>query len=61
MPLPFVEVDNCRETAEEIADSLEKYARFLQGETKGRFVGGPSRYFRTGHWSEVAARGVTVK
>lgn len=28
VPLPFIEADNCHETAEEIADKLEKYARF---------------------------------
>lgn len=29
VPLLFIGVDNCRETAEELADKLEKYARFF--------------------------------
>ncbi|MGW1552948.1 hypothetical protein ACWCQX_40730, partial [Streptomyces sp. NPDC002346] len=34
MPLLFIEVDNCHETAEEIADKLEKYARFFRRKVK---------------------------
>ncbi|MFD3875876.1 replication-relaxation family protein [Streptomyces sp. NPDC058623] len=34
MPLLFIEVDNCHETAEELADKLEKYARFFRRKTK---------------------------
>lgn len=34
VPLLFIEVDNCHETAEELADKLEKYARFLQRQVK---------------------------
>ncbi|WP_228974746.1 replication-relaxation family protein [Streptomyces sp. DH12] len=30
VPLLFIEVDNCHETAEELADKLEKYARFFR-------------------------------
>jgi hypothetical protein len=30
VPLLFIEVDNCHETAEELADKLEKYARFFK-------------------------------
>ncbi|MFE2038597.1 replication-relaxation family protein [Streptomyces scopuliridis] len=34
LSLLFIEVDNCHETAEEIADKLEKYARFFRRKTK---------------------------
>ncbi|WP_241519037.1 replication-relaxation family protein [Streptomyces sp. CB03238] len=34
VPLLFMEVDNCHETAEELADKLEKYARFLRRKVK---------------------------
>ncbi|GGS13280.1 MULTISPECIES: replication-relaxation family protein [Streptomyces] len=34
MPLLFIEVDNCHETAEEIAGKLGKYARFVRREVK---------------------------
>ncbi|WP_232837948.1 hypothetical protein [Streptomyces atratus] len=34
MPLLFVEVDNCHETAEELADKLEKYAWFFRRKVK---------------------------
>ncbi|WP_405996718.1 replication-relaxation family protein [Streptomyces sp. NBC_00829] len=34
VPLLFIEVDNCHETAEELADKLEKYARFFRREMK---------------------------
>ena len=34
VPLLFVEVDNCHETAEELADKLEKYARFFRRKVK---------------------------
>ncbi|MEU1106632.1 replication-relaxation family protein [Streptomyces tibetensis] len=30
VPLLFIEVDNCHESAEELADKLEKYARFFR-------------------------------
>ncbi|MFJ8856326.1 replication-relaxation family protein [Streptomyces sp. NPDC102437] len=33
-PLLFIEADNCHETAEELADKLEKYARFFRRKTK---------------------------
>ncbi|MFE1453404.1 replication-relaxation family protein [Streptomyces olivaceoviridis] len=34
VPLLFVEVDNCHETAEELADKLEKYVRFFLRKVK---------------------------
>ncbi|MFI9588344.1 replication-relaxation family protein [Streptomyces sp. NPDC052236] len=34
VPLLFIEVDNCHETAEELADKLEKYARFFRRKMK---------------------------
>ncbi|MFF8604114.1 replication-relaxation family protein [Streptomyces sp. NPDC015232] len=34
VPLLFIEVDNCHETAEELADKLEKYARFFRRNVK---------------------------
>ncbi|MDX3078593.1 replication-relaxation family protein [Streptomyces sp. MI02-7b] len=34
VPLLFVEVDNCHESAEELADKLEKYARFFRRQVK---------------------------
>ncbi|MFE2528415.1 replication-relaxation family protein [Streptomyces sp. NPDC059382] len=34
MPLLFIEVDNCHETAEELALKLEKYARFFHRKMK---------------------------
>ncbi|PJM98632.1 hypothetical protein CG740_34925 [Streptomyces sp. CB01201] len=34
VPLLFIEVDNCHETAEELAAKLEKYARFFRRKTK---------------------------
>ncbi|MEU2135228.1 replication-relaxation family protein [Streptomyces sp. NPDC018352] len=34
VPLLFIEADNCHETAEELADKLEKYARFFRRKTK---------------------------
>ncbi|WP_406415202.1 replication-relaxation family protein [Streptomyces sp. NBC_00873] len=34
VPLLFIEVDNCHETAEELADKLEKYARFFRRRVK---------------------------
>ncbi|MEU3226757.1 replication-relaxation family protein [Streptomyces sp. NPDC006976] len=34
VPLLFIEVDNCHETAEELAAKLEKYARFLRRKVK---------------------------
>ncbi|MFJ2847064.1 replication-relaxation family protein [Streptomyces griseofuscus] len=34
VPLLFIEVDNCHETAEELADKLEKYARFFKRNVK---------------------------
>ncbi|MGI5359452.1 replication-relaxation family protein [Streptomyces sp. CA-252508] len=34
VPLLFIEVDNCHETAEELADKLEKYARFFRRKVK---------------------------
>ncbi|MFD3778170.1 replication-relaxation family protein [Streptomyces sp. NPDC058612] len=34
MPLLFIEVDNCHETAEELALKLEKYARFFRRKMK---------------------------
>ncbi|MBK3384600.1 MULTISPECIES: hypothetical protein [unclassified Streptomyces] len=34
MPLLFIEVDNCHETAEELALKLEKYARFFRRTAK---------------------------
>ncbi|MER7048348.1 replication-relaxation family protein [Streptomyces jumonjinensis] len=34
VPLLFIEVDNCHETAEELAAKLEKYARFLRRTVK---------------------------
>ncbi|MFG3042877.1 replication-relaxation family protein [Streptomyces sp. NPDC048330] len=34
VPLLFIEADNCHETAEELADKLEKYARFYRRKMK---------------------------
>ncbi|MGI5485155.1 replication-relaxation family protein [Streptomyces lavendofoliae] len=34
VPLLFIEVDNCHETAEELADKLEKYVRFFLRKVK---------------------------
>ncbi|MFD4130547.1 replication-relaxation family protein [Streptomyces globisporus] len=34
VPLLFIEVDNCHETAEELAAKLEKYARFFRRRVK---------------------------
>lgn len=34
VPLLTVEVDNCHETAEELADKVEKYARFFRRQVK---------------------------
>ncbi|MDX2708233.1 hypothetical protein PV350_36110 [Streptomyces sp. PA03-6a] len=34
MRLLFVEVDNCHESAEELAGKLEKYARFFRRQVK---------------------------
>ncbi|MFI6063153.1 replication-relaxation family protein [Streptomyces sp. NPDC051286] len=34
VPLLFIEVDNCHEIAEELADKLEKYARFFRRKVK---------------------------
>ncbi|MCY0930999.1 replication-relaxation family protein [Streptomyces sp. H27-H1] len=34
VPLLFIEADNCHETAEELADKLEKYARFFRKKAK---------------------------
>ncbi|WP_224756489.1 replication-relaxation family protein [Streptomyces sp. col6] len=34
IPLLFIEVDNCHETAEELAGKLEKYARFYHRKVK---------------------------
>ncbi|MET9656759.1 replication-relaxation family protein [Streptomyces sp. NPDC006510] len=34
VPLLFIEVDNCHETAEELAAKLEKYARFFRRKVK---------------------------
>jgi hypothetical protein len=34
VPLLFIEVDNCHESAEELADKLEKYARFFRRKVK---------------------------
>ncbi|MGW8065978.1 replication-relaxation family protein [Streptomyces ziwulingensis] len=34
VPLLFIEVDNCHETAEELAAKLEKYARFFKRQVK---------------------------
>ncbi|MEU9064954.1 replication-relaxation family protein [Streptomyces sp. NPDC048430] len=34
VPLLFIEVDNCHETPEELADKLEKYARFFRRKVK---------------------------
>ncbi|MFE6973000.1 replication-relaxation family protein [Streptomyces sp. NPDC057682] len=34
VPLLFIEVDNCHETADELADKLEKYARFYRRKVK---------------------------
>ncbi|MET9511999.1 hypothetical protein ABZX62_26690 [Streptomyces flavidovirens] len=34
VPLLFIQVDNCHETAEELADKLEKYGRFFRRKVK---------------------------
>ncbi|MCL3995508.1 replication-relaxation family protein [Streptomyces lavenduligriseus] len=50
--LLFIEVDNCHETAEEIAGKLEKYARFFRRTVKD--TDGTERLMWRTRWSAPA-------
>ncbi|MFD9360045.1 replication-relaxation family protein [Streptomyces sp. NPDC060031] len=52
MPLLFIEVDNCHETAEELALKLEKYARFFR--RKVRDTDGKERPMWRTRWTAPA-------
>ncbi|MEV2256910.1 replication-relaxation family protein [Streptomyces sp. NPDC050147] len=54
VPLLFIEVDNCHETAEEIADKLHKYARFFHRKVKE--TDGSERPMWRTRWSAPAGR-----
>ncbi|MEU6950626.1 hypothetical protein ABZ957_36305 [Streptomyces sp. NPDC046316] len=54
MPLLFIEVDNCHETAEELAAKLEKYARFFRRKVKD--TDGRERPMWRTHWNAPATR-----
>lgn len=54
VPLLFIEVDNCHETAEEIADKLQKYARFFR--RKVRDTDGTERPMWRTRWSAPEGR-----
>ncbi|GGP00259.1 replication-relaxation family protein [Wenjunlia tyrosinilytica] len=54
VPLLFIEVDNCHETAEEIADKLEKYARFFKRRMKD--TDGRERPMWRTRWTVPAGR-----
>ncbi|WP_205576567.1 MULTISPECIES: replication-relaxation family protein [Streptomyces] len=51
-PLLFTEVDNCHETAEQIAAKLEKYGRFFR--RKGKDTDGRERPMWRTRWSAPA-------
>ncbi|MEV5142567.1 replication-relaxation family protein [Streptomyces syringium] len=52
VPLLFIEVDNCHETAEELAAKLEKYARFFRRKVKD--TDGKERPMWRTRWSAPA-------
>ncbi|CAL9672441.1 replication-relaxation family protein [Streptomyces sp. enrichment culture] len=52
VPLLFIEVDNCHETAEELAGKLEKYARFFRRTVKD--TDGTERLMWRTRWSAPA-------
>ncbi|MEK8141703.1 hypothetical protein NKH18_01005 [Streptomyces sp. M10(2022)] len=54
MALLFIEVDNCHETPEELADKLEKYARFLRRKMKD--TDGKERPMWRTRWTAPAGR-----
>ncbi|MFD9606266.1 replication-relaxation family protein [Streptomyces sp. NPDC059970] len=54
VPLLFIEVDNCHETAKEIADKLEKYARFFR--RKMQDTDGKERPMWRTRWTFPAGR-----
>ncbi|MFG2220424.1 replication-relaxation family protein [Streptomyces sp. NPDC048685] len=54
VPLLFIEVDNCHETAEELADKLEKYARFFRRKMKD--TDGKERPMWRTRWTAPAGR-----
>jgi transposase-like protein len=54
VPLLFIEVDNCHETAEELADKLEKYARFFK--RKGKDTDGKERPMWRTRWTVPEGR-----
>ncbi|SEE51295.1 Replication-relaxation [Streptomyces sp. 2131.1] len=59
VPLLFVEVDNCHETAEELADKLEKYARFFRRKVKDT-VGKAQPMWRT-RWTTPLGTWATTR
>ncbi|MCZ0210724.1 replication-relaxation family protein [Streptomyces sp. UMAF16] len=54
VPLLFIEVDNCHETAEELAAKLEKYARFFRRKVKD--TDGIERPMWRTHWTVPLGR-----
>lgn len=54
VPLLFIEVDNCHETAEELAAKLEKYARFFK--RKAKDTDGKERPMWRTRWTAPEAR-----
>ncbi|MGZ2360970.1 replication-relaxation family protein [Streptomyces sp. 372A] len=56
VPLLFVEVDNCHETAEELADKLEKYARFYRRKVKD--TGGKAQPMWRTRWNTPPGTGL---
>ncbi|WP_239569327.1 replication-relaxation family protein [Streptomyces sp. G44] len=54
VPLLFIEVDNCHETAEELAAKLEKYARFFKRKVKD--TGGKERPMWRTRWTVPEGR-----
>lgn len=54
VPLLFIEVDNCHETAEELADKLQKYARFFHRTMKD--TDGKERPMWRTRWTTPAGR-----
>ncbi|WP_405817390.1 hypothetical protein OG705_00130 [Streptomyces sp. NBC_00838] len=53
VPLLFIEVDNCHEGAEELADKMGKYARFLRRKMKD--IDGKERPMWRTRWTAPAA------
>ncbi|MFG3533219.1 replication-relaxation family protein [Streptomyces sp. NPDC047917] len=58
VPLLFIEADNCHETAEELADKLEKYACFFRRKTKD--TDGRERPMWRTRWTVPEARPAEV-